>query len=500
MIRSIALRRAGIALSILMIGTLSGTAWAYLTTVGTGTGLAGAGALSAATISATPGAGTVALSWSAVTPPGSGTVLYYVTREGGAPAGNCPVSAAPSTQLGCTDSGVPTGKYSYRVVAVWRSWTATSSPASAQVILGPGSHFVVSAATTTPTAGAADNLTITAKDETNTTITAYTGSHSLTFSGAANSPNGTAPTVTDSSGAAINFGTATPITFSAGVASVSGSANGVMRLYNAGAATITASDGTIDNGAGLVITVSPATAASLALSAAATTPTAGAADNLTITAKDAYGNTATAYTGSHSLTFSGAANSPNGTAPTVADSSGAAINFGTATPITFSAGVASVSGSANGVMRLYNAGAATITASDGTIDNGAGLAITVSPAAPEALAFANVAISAGSASLPCLFTCTVTGLGNSGTFIANVSVTDSFGNTVTNLGNGSTVEVISTGGTVIGSPLTIAASGPATSTTAFTYTAKQHGKYSDTITASSQTGTPYVSASASVSR
>src|SRR2546430_9333784 len=50
----------------------------------------------------------------------------------------------------------------------------------------------------------------------------YTGSKNLTFSGAATA--GTfVPTVTNSSGTAINFGSITAISFSAGVATVSGS-------------------------------------------------------------------------------------------------------------------------------------------------------------------------------------------------------------------------------------------------------------------------------------
>ncbi len=89
------------------------------------------------------------------------------------------------------------------------------------------------------------------------------------------------------------------------------------------------------------MTVAAATAAKFVLTAATATPTAGEADNLTITALDAYGNLATSYAGSQSLTFSGA--SAIGTnKPTVANSSGTAIAFGTATAITFTAGVATV--------------------------------------------------------------------------------------------------------------------------------------------------------------
>jgi hypothetical protein len=77
------------------------------------------------------------------------------------------------------------------------------------------------------------------------------------------------------------------------------------------------------------VTVGPAD--HFTLTAASSTPTAGAADNLTITAKDASGSTVTTYAGSHSLTFSGASTSPNENPPTVADSFGASIAFGSAT-------------------------------------------------------------------------------------------------------------------------------------------------------------------------
>ncbi len=116
---------------------------------------------------------------------------------------------------------------------------------------------------------------------------------------------------------------------------------------------------------------------------ATTTPAAGAGDNLTITALDADGNTATSYTGSHSLTFSGASASPSGNNPTVTNASGTAVNFGTATPLTFTSGVASVSTTpGEAVMTLYNAVSANITASatSPTLASNT-LSVTVSPGA-----------------------------------------------------------------------------------------------------------------------
>ncbi len=171
--------------------------------------------------------------------------------------------------------------------------------------------------------------------------------------------------------------TYTNIAASNGTATFSG-----IVLNTAGSYTFTATDTThsITATSTPATTVSPATASTLTLAAATTTPTAGATDNLTITAKDAFGNTASAYTGSRNLTFGGAANSPGGTHPTVTNATGTATNFGTATAITFTNGVASVSGSNNGVMTLSDVQSTSITVTDGSITNGTGLAVTVSGA------------------------------------------------------------------------------------------------------------------------
>ena len=265
--------------------------------------------------------------------------------------------------------------------------TATQSSiagTSTSITVNPGTaaSLNLAANTSTPTAGAGDNLTITALDADGNTATSYSGSHSLTFAGASASPSGSNPTVTNSSGTATNFGTATALSFTSGVATVSGTSNGVMTLYNAASSSITASatSPTLSSNT-LSVTVSPgASATALKLSATTGTPVAGAGDNLTITAVDQYGNTAPSYTGSHSLTFGGASASPDANNPTVSNSSGTAVAFGTATSINFTSGVATVSGSSNGVMVIYKSGAATITVTDGSITNGAGTSVTVSPA------------------------------------------------------------------------------------------------------------------------
>jgi hypothetical protein len=370
-----------ITIFAVLAATMAVTAIAYFTTTGAGESTAKTiSALTQPTIAtATPAAGgTVTLSWAAATAPGTGSVSYKVERNGGAGGGTC---ASPLSATSCVDSGLKAGTYSYVVTATWRSWSASSASKAATVTVGPVHHYTLTATTTTPTAGAVDNLTITARDEGGSTVTSYAGAKSLTFAGASNGPEGTVPTVSDSSGNDVAFGSATAIEFSAGVATVNGAKNGAMKLYRSGAASISASDGSLSTEAPLAVTVSGAAASRFLLVAESSAPTAGSADNLTITAQDAYGNVATSYTGSKSLTFSGASASPGGNQPTVVNSAGTATNFGTAAAITFAGGVAAVSSSKNGVMRLYKSGAASIGVSDGSLSTKAPLEVTVSPAA-----------------------------------------------------------------------------------------------------------------------
>ena len=599
-----------------------GSALAYFTASGAGNASAGISKLAAPSPSATPAlGGTVVLLWNAINPPGSGAVTYTVERDGGKVGGGCTGTIAGTTT--CTDSGLGPGTHTYVVTAKWRSWTTSSSPASATIELGPLDHFSLSAESATPAVGEVDGLTIVAQDANGLTVTSYGGSHNitfsgaspapdgtkptvasksgsatafgkatslsfdegvaeasgakngamklyesgavdidasdgsvatavplhalatageatelgltaastapvagsadalsaialddyenvatsyagphaLTFSGASASPNGTAPTVSSSTGAAVAFGAATTIAFSAGKASATGASNGAMTLYGSETAKVKASDGSISTPATLTVTVSPGTAAAFSLAAADTTPNAAANDNLTTTALDSYGNTATSYTGTHNITYSGAAGSPNGTSPTVTDSSGTAVEFGTATAIGFSSGVAKTSSSKNGRMKLYAGGPAGIGASDGTVSSATPLEVTVSPLAASRLAFAGTAIGTGSLSSPCLFTCTVTSLGNKGTVTGKVAVTDTYGNTVSGLGSGHATKVTTSGsGTVSGTPLTIPNSGVAESATSFTFTSKSNGNFTEALTLATSSGTTYTSATLTASR
>lgn len=611
---------AGFLFSALAIA-LAGTAIAYFSGNGAGNAAAAVSKLTAPTITAaTPAAGgAVTLTWGAVTPPGEGTITYFVTRDGGEPKGNCPGEAAPTAVLTCTDGAVPIGEHIYEVTAVWHTWEATSSGKTAKITVGSVVSFTVAASASSITAGGSSNLTIAAKDEKGNTVTTYTGSHSLVFSGANAAASGTKPTVANSSGTATNFGTATAISFTNGVATVSSTKNGVAKLYQAETANIVATEGAVTTPNPAAITVAPAAASKFTLAAASATPAVGAIDALTTTAQDTYGNTATSYTGSHSIVFSGASASPNGTNPTVTDTTGAdvvfgtattldftagvakasagdgggmklyksgstsikategaittptavtvtvaagtatklvlssstatpvaatgfnltttaqdlygntatgytgsknivfagataspsgtlptvvnaagtAVNFGTATALTFTNGVATPASSKNGYTKLNKAETANVTASDGSLPTSAAVTLTVSPGAAARVAFSGLTASPGSVSSLCLFTCTVTSLTNSGTVKAKAAIADSVGNVVSNLAGKSVTVTATSGSTVTGSPLGIAETGPAVSATEFIYKPPATGSFTHTITAAS---TGYTSATATVSK
>lgn len=129
---------AGLALALVSVTNVG----AYWTAPGMGSGSGTSGTLAAPTVNAAPGSGpTAILTWSAVTSPGSGSVSYYVLRDGGSPAGDCPVKVAPTTVVTCTDSGLSVGTHSYTVTALYLSWTATSPSAAVSITISPTVTF-----------------------------------------------------------------------------------------------------------------------------------------------------------------------------------------------------------------------------------------------------------------------------------------------------------------------------------------------------------------------
>jgi hypothetical protein len=346
---------------------LSPSALAYWSNAGEVSATASVATLSAPTISsATPGAEAVELAWAAVIPPSTGTVEYFVSRDGGAPSGGCPSSSSHSTVTSCTDTGVSIGTHEYTVTAVWRSWTASAAK-SATITFGPATHLQLEAASATPTAGEADNLTITAKDASNNTVGSYTGSHSLVFEGATEAPSGTKPVVIDGTGVEKKLTEPTEITFTEGRAVVSSARNGVMKLYRAEEAHIKVKEGSLNNGAGLAVKVAPGTFKRFLVAQSPSEPEAGSAFEVKLTAWDEWHNTITSYARTNKLQYAGAEASPSGTAP----------EYSATTEPTFSGGEATVTG-----FKLYKAASTTLTVKEEVSGHeGTSAAFTVKAAA-----------------------------------------------------------------------------------------------------------------------
>ena len=239
--------------------------------------------------------------------------------------------------------------------------------------------------------------------------------------------------------------------------------------------TATLSTTVVDNALSFKVTTQPSS-----LTAGVAT-----ASNAVVLTAIKNGATDTTYAGS-ALTWGGANNSPDATAPTLPVSptwTGGQATFG---------------------ITLVKAETETLTVTDGT-RSATFTPITVSAGSASKLAWTNVSTTspAGIPS-PCFYACSyASGFGNSKTWTASVSVTDSVGNTVSNLGTGHSVVVTlgvgAKGSTNPASPATlpIASSGPAQSTSQLTYTSAASVTFTDTLTA---TAAGYANASASFKR
>ena len=320
----------------------------------------------------------------------TGTVAFTSTDGAASLPGNYAFVAG--------DSGVHTFTNLYtlktagsRTVTATDTVTGSINGTSAGITVNPAAAatFDVSAAASV-TAGNSTSVTITARDAFGNVATGYVGTVHLTATdGAATLP--------------ANY------TF---VAGDNGTHVLAVTLKTAGSQTVTATDtvtATI-TGTTAAITVNPAAASTLVLSATPASVTAGTAASVTVTAKDAFGNVATGYTGiAHFTSTDGAASLPG--------------NY------TFTGGDAGVHTFTN-AYTLKTAGSQTLTATDtvtGSI-NGTSASITVNPAAAATLSLTGTPASVVA--------------GNS----ASVTITakDAFGNVAT--GYTGTVHVTSTDG------------------------------------------------------
>ena len=195
---------------------------------------------------------------------------YRVDRS--APSAASAVCSLPAAGGTCTDAAAVAGATNtYAVYALLGAWESpTAATVSAAV---PALSFLVTPSTTTPTAGTAFTVTVTARSGTDTD-TGYSGSRSLTWSGG------------QSIGAHTPAYPATA-TFTGGVATVS------VTLPKAGAQTLTVSEGAYSGNA--TVTVGAATPRLTFSNCPATyARNSSFTTTVTRTGTDPYGNAVTA--------------------------------------------------------------------------------------------------------------------------------------------------------------------------------------------------------------
>ncbi len=401
---------------------------------------------------------------------GSKTLVW--SGPANSPNGHAPEYPASATTVTFTNGvGTASGIDLYDAVA-----SVTLTVKEGATVKGSASFAVVAGAATsfsvpTPTereAGVAFNETVTAWDAWHNTAKSYTGAKTFTWSGPASSPSGQAPSYPAT------------VTFAAGVGTAS------IKLYDAQSATLKASEGTLEGTSG-PFTVKAAATKKF------TVPTpseqeAGVAFNVTLTATDLYGNVTTGYAGSKTLTWSNPASSPNGQAPEYPAS---------ATTVTFTEGVGTAS-----ALKLYDAQSTTLKAKEGATVEGVSGSFTVKATSAERFAWAHAEVTAGSIEAgTCPFACKTTSIGNSKKFKAHASITDKYGNIVSNLAgtNKAKIEKTSGEGTLTNATaLTIPTSGLAESSTTFEYTSPAAGATEAVLKLKTEEGTLYTQAEAHV--
>ena len=254
-------------------------------------------------------------------------------------------------------TAIPAGKVGY---------LTTSGTTPGYLVLNIGAPApTVSGFPSSQTAGAAGSVTVTAKDPIGNTFTAYAGTVHFTSS------DGVAVLPADYTFLPTDNGTH--------IVSVT--------LKTAGAQSITATDSvTAVASSQTGITVTPAGATSLTVSGFPAAKVQGVAGNVTVTAKDAYGNTATGYRGTVSLSSSdGAATfSPSSYAFQAGDNGtkSFSVTLNTLSPPTFSITATdtvtgTITGTESGISVLTGTSAASLAVSGFPSPQTAGVAGSV---------------------------------------------------------------------------------------------------------------------------
>jgi hypothetical protein len=212
-----------------------------------------------------------------------------------------------------------------------------------------------------------------------------------------------------------------------------------------------------------------------------TTATAGTAFNVTVHALS-NGSLDTTYTGAHTLTWGGTNASPSGAVATLPSPAWA-------------------SGSVTIPITLVAADTETLTMTDGSARNLTFAPIAITAGTAARLAFTN--INPAPVTLPCYFTCPLTGFGRGTTATFTASVTDAEGNVKSGIGSGHSVTFtfINAGTGASGAPTgaqTFPATGPAQSPR-FTFTSSSSASWT-TATLTLAANATYTSATATISQ
>ncbi len=254
---------------------------------------------------------------------------------------NAPSGAAPTYPASVTfTNGVGNGSitlFDAQTTTITANQSGVTGTSGNITVKAGANHQIAASAATPQTAGTAFTVTLTAQDTWGNPTGNLAGNKNITFSGPSKSPGNNSPTFPATA------------TFTAGTATAS------VTLYDAQTTTITAND-TTDGLTGVAsgnVVVGPAAASTFTIPTPAT-QTAAIAFNVTLTAFDAYGNTAIGYTGAKTITFSGPAKSPNGTSPTYPGS------------------VAFTNGAATASITLVDAQTTALTATQGSVTGATG--------------------------------------------------------------------------------------------------------------------------------
>jgi hypothetical protein len=409
--RTRAAKFCGIVLALVLAALFAGTARAYYAHGGRGSGSASVTTMNAPTgVEAAAGAGTVALSWHAVSPPSAETVSYYVSRDGTPIGGSCGDPASPINSTSCSDSGLGKGSYSYRVTAVWRSWTATSSPTAVALSSGAAAQIVLSGSTGDLASGSTRALTATVEDSSGNTVSSGPDSEiDIGFE----QQSGTG-SVSGTGSTAASAGVAT--------STVTGVLAGAVDITATG--TLSGPGSTRSNTLSFNVELSPADASQSTLTPASSSITANgtASQVLTVQAKDSNGNDETS--GGDTVTIT--EQSGTGTVGPVTDNGDGTYTATVTAPTASGSGtfVATLDGNP------VDSGSATQTQATVTYLPGPALGIVLSDETLDPSPDVSCSGPVGS------ITCTSDGESNTTgtTLTAKLTLVDQFGNPVDNTG------------------------------------------------------------------